>query len=70
MRPNITQNGLSRNYIVPRYDGHIWVPIDDEQTFIYNWMVGNDETCQLDPDFVENLEVGYGRGADDYIPGT
>ena len=70
MRPNITQNGLSRNYIVPRYDGHIWVPIDDEQTFIYNWMVGSDETCQLDPDFVENLEVGYGRGADDYLPGT
>ena len=33
-------------------------------------MCGYDADCRLDPDFVESLEVGYGRGADDYIAGT
>ena len=70
MRPNIHQNGLSRNAIVPRYDGHIWVPIDDRETYIYNWMVGYDADCRLDPDFVESLEEAYGRGRGDFIPGT
>ena len=70
MRPNVTQTGLSSNYKVPRYDGHIWVPIDDEHTWVYNWMCGYDAQSPLDPDYVEELEAGYGRGKDDYIPGT
>jgi phthalate 4,5-dioxygenase len=70
MRPNVTQTGLSANLRVPRYDGHIWVPIDDEHTFVYNWMCGYDANSALDPDYVEQLEAGYGRGHDDYVPGT
>ncbi|NQV57298.1 MAG: Rieske 2Fe-2S domain-containing protein [Rhodospirillales bacterium] len=70
MRPNITATGLTSNFVVPRYDGHIWVPIDDEHTFVYNWMVGYDQDCALDPEYVEKLETGYGRGKDDYEPGT
>jgi phthalate 4,5-dioxygenase len=70
MRPNVTQTGLSSNLKVPRYDGHIWVPIDDEQTHVFNWMCGYDAGSALDPDYVEELEAGYGRGRDDYIPGT
>jgi phthalate 4,5-dioxygenase len=70
MRPNVTQTGLSSNLKVPRYDGHIWVPIDDEQTFVYNWMCGYDKNAALDPDYVEELEAGYGRGKDDYVPGS
>jgi len=69
MRPNITRTGLGANQ-VPRYDGHIWVPIDDEQTYVFNWMCGFDQDSKLDPDYVETLEVGYGRGHKDYIPGT
>ena len=71
MRPNVTATGLyGRNSSVPRYDGHIWVPIDDEQTHVYNWMAGYDENSKLDPEYVERLEVGYGRGHHDFIPGT
>ncbi len=70
MRPNITRTGLGANRMVPRYDGHIWVPIDDEQTYVYNWMVGIDEESVLDAEYVEQLETGYGRGSHQYIPGT
>ena len=69
MRPNITRTGLTTNYFVPRYDGHIWVPIDDEHTYVYNWMCSYDQDAALDPDYVEQLEAGYGRGHDDFIPG-
>jgi nitrite reductase/ring-hydroxylating ferredoxin subunit len=71
MRPNVTEtNRPSTNYKVPRYDGHIWVPIDDGQTWVYNWMCGFDANCVLDPDYVEELEAAYGRGKHHYIPGT
>jgi nitrite reductase/ring-hydroxylating ferredoxin subunit len=70
MRPNVTPTGLATNFRVPRYDGHIWVPIDDEQTWVINWMCGYDENAALEPDTVEELEANYGRGRDDYIPGT
>ena len=70
MRPNVTPTGLATNFRAPRYDGHIWVPIDDEQTWVFNWMCGYDATAALDPDTVEELEANYGRGKDDFIPGT
>ena len=70
MRPNVTPTGLASNFRVPRYDGHIWVPIDDERTWVFNWMCGYDEAAALDPDTVEELEANYGRGRDDFIPGT
>jgi phthalate 4,5-dioxygenase oxygenase subunit len=70
MRPSMVNNGLSSNRAVPRADGHIWVPIDDEQTNVYNWCYGADESCALDHDYAEQLEVMYGRGKNDYIPGT
>jgi nitrite reductase/ring-hydroxylating ferredoxin subunit len=69
-RPNITATGLYGRNSIPRYDGHIWVPIDDEQTYVYNWMAGYDSNSRLDPEFVEQAEAGYGRGHDDMIPGT
>jgi phthalate 4,5-dioxygenase len=70
MRPSMVQNGLSSNRGVPRADGHIWVPIDDQQTNVYNWAYGADESCALDPDYIEQIERMYGRGPDDYIPDT
>ena len=70
MRPNVTQTGLTTNFKLPRYDGHIWVPIDDEHTWVYNWMCGYDAAARLDPDYVEELEKNYGRGRDDYLPGS
>ncbi|HLI22857.1 MAG TPA: Rieske 2Fe-2S domain-containing protein [Stellaceae bacterium] len=70
MRPSMVHNGLSTNRRVPRVDGHLWVPIDDEQTNVYNWAYGADETCGFDADDIEQIEKMYGRGKDDYIPGT
>ena len=70
MRPSMVNNGLSSNRAVPRADGHLWVPIDDEQTNVYNFCYGADQGCALDHDYAEQLEVMYGRGKNDYIPGT
>ena len=39
-------------------------------THVYNWMCGYDANAVLDPDYVEQLEAGYGRGRNDYVPGT
>jgi phthalate 4,5-dioxygenase len=70
MRPNVINTGLASNHRVSRLDGHIWVPIDDEQTFVYNWAYGYDAGCAMDRAYVEETEAFYGRGKDDYIPGT
>jgi phenylpropionate dioxygenase-like ring-hydroxylating dioxygenase large terminal subunit len=55
---------------VPKLDGHVWVPVDDETCLVYNWGCGDDETVPLTPEFVRRLEKFAGRGEDDYIPGT
>ena len=70
MRPNITNTGLATSAKVPRYDGHIWVPIDDEQTYVYNWMAGCDHNSPIDAEYAEKLEEAYGRGRHEYVPGT
>jgi phthalate 4,5-dioxygenase oxygenase subunit len=54
----------------PKLDGHIWVPIDDENTYVYNWFYGYDETVTLSPEYIEDLEHFAGRGQEDLIPGT
>jgi phthalate 4,5-dioxygenase oxygenase subunit len=55
---------------MPRADGHIWVPIDDTTTHVYNWMCSYDETVELTPEWIESREAQMGRGRDDLIPGT
>ena len=55
---------------VPKLDGHLWVPVDDEHTFVYNWALGYDEAAPLTPDFVAEWETYAGRAKDDLIPGT
>jgi phenylpropionate dioxygenase-like ring-hydroxylating dioxygenase large terminal subunit len=55
---------------MPRIDGHIWVPIDDERTFVYNWICTYDRTIVLSPEWVAKRETQMGRGPDDLIPGT
>ena len=70
MRANVQPNPAARPNRVPKHDGHIWVPIDDEQTFVYNWMAGYDQNARLDPEYVEQAEKGAGRGKDDLDPVT
>ena len=69
MRAN-TQRGTGGRANVPKLDGHIWVPIDDYQTNVFNWMCGFDDTAVLTPEFVEAAESSAGRGQDDLIPGS
>ncbi len=70
MRANVQGNPGSRSNRVPKHDGHIWVPIDDEHTFVYNWMVGANQNAALSPEYVEEMEKSAGRGKDDLDPIT
>jgi len=54
----------------PRFDGHIWVPIDDTSTYVYNMIYGYDENVPLERDFVLDQESRAGRGPEHHIPGT
>lgn len=55
---------------VPCIDGHIWVPIDDDNTFVYNWQYAYDESTPMSDEYWTDIETYFGRGPDDYIPGT
>jgi phthalate 4,5-dioxygenase len=55
---------------LPRIDGHIWAPIDDGATHVYNIICAYDETIALTPEWIEKRESSMGRGANDLIPGT
>jgi phenylpropionate dioxygenase-like ring-hydroxylating dioxygenase large terminal subunit len=53
-----------------RLDGHIWVPIDDRTTHVYNIMCAPHPEDELVPEAVEAREVAAGRGEINNIPGT
>jgi hypothetical protein len=48
----------------PTIKGHMWVPIDDSTTCVYNWMLASDADRPLTEALVEEHEVSAGRGAD------
>jgi phenylpropionate dioxygenase-like ring-hydroxylating dioxygenase large terminal subunit len=54
---------------MPRLDGHIWMPIDDETTYVYNFMWTLDESRPIDEAWYAMDEARFGRGADDLLPG-
>ena len=56
-------------HAVPKLDGHVWVPVDDEHTYVYNWSCAVEEEG-FPPGYVERWESFMGRGPDDLIPGT
>ena len=53
-----------------RLDGHIWAPIDDYTTHVYNIMCAPHPEDELTQEAVEKREKAAGRGKDDNIPGT
>jgi len=57
-------------HATPKSDGHLWVPIDDEHTMVYNWACGRDQSAPLSPEFRDRWESWAGRGPHDLIPGT
>jgi phthalate 4,5-dioxygenase oxygenase subunit len=55
---------------VPRLDGHIWMPIDDYTTYVYNWNCAYDSSIEMSDAWKAKREADMGRGNDDLIPGT
>ncbi len=55
---------------LPSVHGHMWVPIDDEHTYVYNWMYAADESHPISDEVWAAQERNAGRGRDDYLPGT
>jgi phenylpropionate dioxygenase-like ring-hydroxylating dioxygenase large terminal subunit len=55
---------------VPRMDGHLWVPVDDATTHVYNWVCSYSDIVELTPERVHEHESRFGRAAEDLIPGT
>jgi phenylpropionate dioxygenase-like ring-hydroxylating dioxygenase large terminal subunit len=54
----------------PTVRGHIWVPVDDEWTLVYNWLCSADPDRELSDEFWERHERSAGRGPEDFIEGT
>jgi phthalate 4,5-dioxygenase oxygenase subunit len=55
----------------PSIDGHIWVPIDDEHTFVYSFSYSQDPNRPMAQDKVFDRETRRGRGAnldENYMP--
>jgi phthalate 4,5-dioxygenase oxygenase subunit len=69
MRAN-TMGWFGGKNVVPRLDGHIWMPIDDTTTYVYNWNCAYDSTIEMTDAWREKREGEMGRGTDDIIPGT
>jgi phthalate 4,5-dioxygenase len=60
--------------VPPRGDhpvhGHFWVPIDDENCWVYNWQYAYDPKIPVSREYAEEHETMYGRGPGDVFPGT
>ena len=69
MRANVMGWFGGKN-VVPRLDGHVWVPIDDHSTFVYNWNCAYDATIEMSDEWKLKRESEMGRGPDEMIPGT
>ena len=70
LRGNTTQwSGEGAKSEVPTLNGHVWVPIDDEQTWVYNFMYSADERVPIPPAYAWADEEKFGRGKDDLLPG-
>jgi hypothetical protein len=53
----------------PTINGHIWVPIDDRTTWIYNFMYSYDPAQPIPREQALYDEARAGRGPDDLLPG-
>jgi len=70
LRGNVTNWAGGKRADTPKLDGHIWVPIDDEHTWVYNMTYGYDAGVPITEEFAWKDEAFFGRGKDDLIPGT
>ncbi|MGH7809855.1 MAG: Rieske 2Fe-2S domain-containing protein [Candidatus Binatia bacterium] len=54
--------GSGKREAMPMIQGHMWVPMDDENTMVFNWMLSVDEDKPLSPEFILRRETSAGRG--------
>ncbi len=54
---------------IPTLHGHIWVPIDDTNTWVFNWIYSYDPQIPLPRDAAIDLERRDGRAPDELLPG-
>jgi phthalate 4,5-dioxygenase len=57
-----------RAHEVPTIDGHIWIPIDDDRCWVYNFMYSIDPAVPLPREQAHEAENRLGRG-DNLLPG-
>jgi phthalate 4,5-dioxygenase oxygenase subunit len=57
-------NNSGNREAIPIEKGHMWVPMDDHNTMIYNWVLAVDDEKPLTPEFIANEETSHGRGPD------
>ncbi|SDI81832.1 Rieske 2Fe-2S domain-containing protein [Paenibacillus naphthalenovorans] len=53
----------------PSIAGHVWVPIDDANVWVYNILYSSDVHIPFTPEFVKKHEKDFGRGEEDMLPG-
>lgn len=53
----------------PSLNGHLWVPLDDTHTAVYNWMQSVDPNRPITEEEWIAQETFWGRGPDDVLPG-
>jgi phenylpropionate dioxygenase-like ring-hydroxylating dioxygenase large terminal subunit len=70
MRGFVQGNRQGEDWHVPSIHGHLWIPIDDENTWSWNWMYSYDEAKPIGGKYAHDFEVVAGRGPDDLVPGT
>jgi phthalate 4,5-dioxygenase oxygenase subunit len=54
----------------PTINGHLWVPIDDENVHVFNWKYSYTDEVGFTKEEFDRGEHAAGRGPQDYIPGT
>ena len=67
-RGSVTALNGGRNK-VPKAAGHLWIPIDDTHTFVYNTLVSYDGQVPITEEFAWEEEARFGRGKSDLLPG-
>jgi len=66
----ILGNRLGEAGHIPTIHGHLWIPIDDVSTMVWNWIYSFDPAQPLTQDWAEWWEEYSGRAPHHFIPGT
>jgi phenylpropionate dioxygenase-like ring-hydroxylating dioxygenase large terminal subunit len=62
-RPSQLKKADGTRAKIPQIRGHMWVPMDDENTMVYNWVYACDEDKPFTPEAIRKYEDNAGRGA-------